>query len=361
MREVFIVSQLPPPAHGSTIMTARLIEVLREIGCETRLLDRRFSTSISEIGRPSPKKVVQAIGLILRLIRALLGGAPLCIFFLTNRPGSFVVDCLMLGLIRLRGVPIANYIHTNGYQRLAERGPFWSLLVRFALSSASHTVVLGESMVSDIRGFVDGDRITIIPNSPPSFDTVEATGKERVSTVLFYSNFIAEKGPLDFLELARAVTSVAPNVRFRMAGNDSDPVLGSVIRERAGKLGSVEIVGRVDGARRADLLRNADLLVFPSIYQFEAQPLSVLEAFAFSVPVVAYDVGGLRDIVEDGENGYLVDPGDLAAMTSRVTYLVEHNDIFRRLSAAARMRRETVHSKDAFALSWSNLIGLLRA
>ncbi len=104
------------------------------------------------------------------------------------------------------------------------------------------------------------------------------------------------------------------------------------LEEKAVRLGladSVRFAGFLDRKRLVDLYRTADVFVFAS--KTETQGLVIVEAMAAGTPAVAVHAMGVRDVVRDGENGFLVseDPGALADQAVRVA--VDH-DLARRLS-----------------------------
>ena len=85
-----------------------------------------------------------------------------------------------------------------------------------------------------------------------------------------------------------------------------------------------------------DLLRAADVFVFPS--RWEGNPLSVMEAMAAGLPVVATAVGGVPELVEDGVSGILVPNEDLEGLTAAMLRMVQHPDLREQMGRAARCR-----------------------
>ena len=83
--------------------------------------------------------------------------------------------------------------------------------------------------------------------------------------------------------------------------------------------------------------RNADVFVFPSVWN---EPLGVppIEAMASEVPVVATRGGGLKEIVEEGKTGLLVERGDASALANAILYLLQNEDLRRKMGKAARQR-----------------------
>jgi len=100
----------------------------------------------------------------------------------------------------------------------------------------------------------------------------------------------------------------------------------------------VLMLGAVDHDRMHQLLSTADLAIVPSINVMgleEATSISALEAMASGVPVVASNIGGLRDIIEDGVNGILVPPGQPLEIALAVRRLLEDDDAYRRIAENA--------------------------
>ncbi|MFQ6118111.1 MAG: glycosyltransferase, partial [Candidatus Bipolaricaulia bacterium] len=86
----------------------------------------------------------------------------------------------------------------------------------------------------------------------------------------------------------------------------------------------------------AEVLGEADLFLLPS--EQESFGLAVLEAMSCAVPVVATRVGGLPEVVRDGEDGYLVDVGDVAALAERGIKLLSDDALRERMGQQARQR-----------------------
>jgi glycosyltransferase involved in cell wall biosynthesis len=101
-----------------------------------------------------------------------------------------------------------------------------------------------------------------------------------------------------------------------------------------------------------DLLRAADVFVFPS--RWEGNPLSVMEAMAAGLPVVATAVGGVPELVEDGASGILVPNEDLHGLVAAMQRMAQNPDLREQMGHAARCRaverfdiRQTVRAYEA--------------
>jgi glycosyltransferase involved in cell wall biosynthesis len=153
------------------------------------------------------------------------------------------------------------------------------------------------------------------------------------------------KAPKDFLTLVRALAAL-PEGSFEALIVGDGPDRGAVEEEirRLGLEKRVRLAGE-----RSDvpaLLADADLFVLPS--RSEGLPVSVLEAMAAELPVVASGVGGLPELVVDGETGILVPPGAPEPLAAALGRLVEDRDLRRRFGAAGRTRAEALFDLAVF-------------
>jgi len=94
------------------------------------------------------------------------------------------------------------------------------------------------------------------------------------------------------------------------------------------------------------LLRRTDIVLAPS--RTDSLPLAVIEAMLAGRPVVAADVGGMRELLEDGHSGLLIRPEDVGGLASRLAALLDDPQTARRLGANARTTAAERFSSDRF-------------
>jgi len=149
------------------------------------------------------------------------------------------------------------------------------------------------------------------------------------------------KGVQDFIAMARRIPN--PDVRFLIAGECRDPkkFSGSYsehdLEQLMGGDARIRYIGYVKEVE--NVYHSADIVVVPSRWQ---EPLGLinLEAAACQKPVVATRVGGIPEVVHDGVNGYLVEAGDVEALTDRVSRLVNDPALRLQFGAAGRAQVE---------------------
>jgi glycosyltransferase involved in cell wall biosynthesis len=195
-----------------------------------------------------------------------------------------------------------------------------------------------------MRSGVDVNRVMYHPNS---VDPAAYTPRYQGDYVLYAGRLSHEKG---LPTLLRAIAGT--NIPLRIAGTGP---MEQVVRDIAAT-GSEPIFmeGYCDGARLQNLYRNAAFVVVPSEW-YENAPMTVLEAFAYGKPVVATRIGGIPELVMDGETGSLVDCSAPEQLRAAIGSLWQDRAAQRRMGFQARARVETTLSQ---AMRTESLIGI---
>jgi N-acetyl-alpha-D-glucosaminyl L-malate synthase BshA len=159
------------------------------------------------------------------------------------------------------------------------------------------------------------------------FPHLVASGRK---VLMHISNFRAVKRVRDVVRVFARVHAVVPSVLV-MVGDGPERVDAEDEARTLGVAGDVHFLGKIDSV--APLLAGADLFLLPS--QTESFGLSALEALACGVPVVASRVGGLPEVVRDGETGWLCEVGDVDAMASASIDVLQDPSRWQAVSTAA--------------------------
>ncbi len=237
--------------------------------------------------------------------------------------------------------------------------PHQRLLLRPMRPRASAVVAVSESQAE--RLLRDGYRpeaIRVIPSGvaddPPVRDREAVRAELDVDRDAFLAVLVAalrpEKRVAVFVEQVTAAHAAEPSIHGLVVGDGPDAA--SVTRAVARSSGAVRMVGfRADAV---DIMHAADVVCLTSVV--EALPISVLEAMSVARPVIANRVGGLPEVVEDGETGVLVSPGRPAEMALALVGLARSPARAEEMGRAGRARQQRSFSIDAMTRGYADLL-----
>ena len=195
---------------------------------------------------------------------------------------------------------------------------------------------------------IDRGKIDVIFNSV-DHERLESSGEFKnirgeyrlengVKLVGCIGRIIPQKGQKVLLSAIPGVLQRYPDAVFLIVGD-------AFLKEEAYKMELVEFIeksgmeksARLTGFRTdiGNVIQSLDLVIFPSIAP-EAFPLSVLEAMWLGKPVIASDIGGVKEIIEDGVTGVLVEPNHPEQISDRIISLFEHQEISDRIGQNAK-------------------------
>jgi glycosyltransferase involved in cell wall biosynthesis len=205
-----------------------------------------------------------------------------------------------------------------------------------ALRRARH-VFCPSSYLRDIalRWGVDPARLSVLPNPAPDVPALPSREELRAELELNGPTlaFAGRLGPQKALGVALEALAGVPEATLVVAGDGPDR---EQLEARARELGlgsRARFLGSVPRDAVLRLFRAADAAVLSSAW--ENLPHTVLEALAVGSPVIATAVGGVPEIVHEGENGLLVPPNDPVALAGAIRRLFADDDLRRRLADAA--------------------------
>ena len=165
-------------------------------------------------------------------------------------------------------------------------------------------------------------------SSPPS--PAPGSGERNI---LFNGSWIFRKGKATLVEAARILHELKFQFRFTLAATGLDEE--AVLREWPAELRSlVRVIPRFKREAEAELFRGATLFVMPSL--FEGQPLALLQAMEAGLCCITTDCCGQKDLIRNGENGFLFPPGDALAFASLIGVCLRDADLRERVGRRAR-------------------------
>jgi len=227
---------------------------------------------------------------------------------------------------RMCFVPVVLHTHGSGAKdHLGGLRGIRRLVMRFGFRSASRLVVLSESWAdfySETCG-LQRSKISILPN--PVLIPEDNPTKQIGPLLVIYTGVIGErKGSFDLIRAwATIPETVRSSCRLKIAGNGQIEEARN-LAEGLGISDTCEILGWISDAERDGLLSRGSIYVLPSFN--EGLPMGLLEAMANRMAVITTPVGGIPELVEDGENGLFVEPGDASGISKAIESLASSEE-----------------------------------
>ncbi len=262
--------------------------------------------------------------------------------------GSFTRKYILFRIASLFRVKTVIHLHGGGFQAFYQTSPASrQRRIRALFHGTDHTVVLGEHWKRFLNEELDvaPDRISIIYNAVPEPKTVERTVSDTPH-LIFVGHVLPRKGLEELIEALAAPDVQRLKWKLTIAGS-GDIAHYSQLAKEAGIEERVTFPGWLEQAELDALFHSADILVLPS--HVENQPLSVIEAMAHGLAIVATEVGTLPDMITSGKNGLLVPAKDVAALQQALEQLVSSKDRRNRLGRTARQAYQQHFSLPRYA------------
>ncbi len=179
-----------------------------------------------------------------------------------------------------------------------------------------------------------------------------STEERKRNTIIFLSRIEPRKGLTSLVEAMSLVKTKSTLIIAGQAGDEKyfEEVMSLVEKENSRGYHKIEYAGIPDDEEKVRLFRSSTVFVLPSI--FEDYGIVNLEALSCETPVIATRVGGVPEIVRDGENGLLVKPGDVSELAFAIDKILENYELGRKMGEKGR--RIVL---DEF--SWESIIGRL--
>jgi glycosyltransferase involved in cell wall biosynthesis len=255
-----------------------------------------------------------------------------------------LIDLLFLLLARLGRRRIFIHHHSFAYLNVP------TIVSRLCLHLAGQSthIVLCPRMAELLSDHyqIPAERLRVLSNAAFS-DDAPAIGDTTITSELrigFLSNLTREKGVFEFLSVANACQRKGISLAAYIAGPLSDDIREDF--EASIKDTNVRYVGAVYGCEKANFFRTIDVLVFPSSYLNEAEPVVVLEALSYGVTIICTSRGCLPSMMENG-GGIVIKENFVTTAVEELTFLSNRRDVLARRRRAARSAsyRRRAHSR----------------
>lgn len=344
-KSIFLVGPLPPPVHGFSEINRRMLTVL-----QTSASVKVFDLAPRGVRFHLLKLWIQFVGAVFHgrgrngaLYLPLSGGL------------RQFVDTSFASIALFCGYRV--FVHHHSFAYLNQQ-PFYARVVLRLLRKSVHIVLcdcMGEMLANQYA--ISSCNIRVISNAAflseieKPIQNMQRKGKLVLG---FLSNITVAKGCFDFIDLLKEAKSQGLAVEGMMAG----PVqveIKSTFDEAVRDAGCITHVGPVYGDEKNSFFSQIDVLVFPTRYANEAEPVTIWEAMQAGVPVISLSRGCISGMVTNEVGWVIQDPESFVESgLEKIRYLLLNESALQVMKTAARTK--FVNSKLLYTTNLNKLV-----
>lgn len=319
--KILLIGPLPPPIHGMSLANKMVKDGLEkdfrwEVDVVNTNTERKLGNQKSQ-GKFLISKVLLSIAQLFKGVFKILKNKYDVVYITPSQNfWGFMKYYPYFLFSKLKGFPVVIHIHGgyfgSMYKNLPERR---KRLIKKALNYVDGIIVLSESLKSMFQGIVPENKLYVCENGvEEEIIATEKEIKEKIERfkqddtirIVYLSNLMKEKGILELLKAVEILKKEGRKVHLDVAGA-IEPEIEEEIKRYFEALGdTVTYYGVVTGKKKKELLLKNYIFCLPT-KNMEGQPISILEAMANGCVIVTTKQGGIPDVVEDGENGKVLD------------------------------------------------------
>jgi glycosyltransferase involved in cell wall biosynthesis len=263
----------------------------------------------------------------------------------------------ILFILFARFLKMRIYIHHHSFSYLDHRSHLTILLTLIGGPLATHVTLCSKMALSLKKSYPDVGKVISVSNATILFYKHQKPNqyKSKLQTIGFMGNISKEKGIFDFIKLIESLENEKIEINAKLAGPFENEKTEREVRRRINQRNRIEYVGPKYGSDKKKFLTSIDILVFPTHYADEAEPLIILEAMSNCIPVIAHGRGCIPEIVHSGAGRVInpVKPFRQAALAQIKEWIAFPNYFENASISAANCFFETTMGS---AQLWENLI-----
>ena len=206
-------------------------------------------------------------------------------------------------------------------------------MIRKFINNVDCLICLSESWKLFYEENFNPKRIEILPNIIDYPNIKEKMEDKEKIRFLFLGLISKNKGIFDIIEVIKNNIDLFENKIELIIGGNGETIKLQKHIERY-KIGNiVKFVGWIKNEIKLKYLQNSDVYILPSYN--EGLPISILEAISYEKPIISTTVGGIPEVVNNNENGFLISPGNLEQIEKSMKHFIENPQDIEKFGAAS--------------------------
>ena len=250
----------------------------------------------------------------------------------TAERGSFFRKAILVRTLRKFGIKTILHHHAAEFEEFyAGLSKGKKDYVNRTLELADLNIVLSKRLINMILEKAPNAKVEVLYNAVPTYERIPRNPDAR--NVLFLGRLGRRKGTYDLFDAMKLIDNAIPKtVKFYLCGDgDIDGVKRKI--EQLGLQERILHIGWIGPEEKKRIYNDISINVLPSYN--EGLPMSILETMAYGIPSLTTAIASIPEVVFDGVNGFLVEPGDVEAIAKKLKTLICETELCHRLGENA--------------------------
>lgn len=359
-KKILFILHVPPPVHGSSLVGS-FIKNSNQINSafNSKYINLGTSKSIDEIGKNGIKKWLIYFRILTTVFRQLVAFKPNIVYIaMTAKGAGFYKDMLVLCIVKLFKAQLVIHFHNKGVSDNQNK-LLDNLLYKLVFNNTK-VILLSKYLYTDIKKYVKEEDVYYCPNGIPEMkldDDNETIKKDSVQ-LLFLSNLIESKGVYVLLDALKLLKSKNLKFTCNFVGGVGD-ITEADFKNKVDILdlqNCVNYLGKKFEKEKATIFSQSDIFIHPSYS--DCFPLVLLEASQYKLPLISTVEGAIPEIIEDGNNGFLVQKKDAIVLAEKLEILIKDESLRIALGNAAYLKYLKEYTLSTFE---NNMCSILKS
>ena len=314
--DLLLIGQTPPPYHGQAVVTGMLFEHDWP-GLDVHRLRMFYSNDIQDVGKASVGKLIILFVLIIKTWWIILRYRPKILYYPPASPNAVPVlrDIVYLGLVRWFFPKLVLHFHAGGLDQFCAQRGIFGFFAKIMYARADSAIDVNVTEPPSGKYFQAKCNLVVMNGVSVGDDNAVKVCdvQNKKFQILYVGLLCKEKGVFDLLETAKLLKELKIECEFVMVGAwKSDEVKENF--ESQASVNKVDKMfrfrGSLQGVDKWNAYAEADMFIFPTLHPTETFGMVVIEAMAYSLPIVASRWRGIPHVVGKDGCAILCDPGN---------------------------------------------------
>lgn len=344
MKKILVVGQTPPPYGGQAVMIQHLVEH-QFPNIKIYHVRMAFSRGMKDMGKLQVYKVMHLLNIVIKIYYYRICRQVDILYYPPSGPNSAVYrDMMILFPTRWMFKKTIFHFHASGLsEHLKRKNKLFRFIFKRCFFYPDVAIRLSESCPDEGKAIQAKKRV-IVPNGLPDEAVVKNEQKQMNRLNILFIGLLEEsKGELDLCKAVKILKERGIECHAKIAGEFKSAEYRRRFFEFISEndlVKNIEYIGVIRGQKKQDAFRNSDVFCFPSYFHSESFPLVLIEAMSYGLPIVATRWRGIVDMVNDGYNGYLVEPKSPEKVADRLQLLFENIELRKQIAERSRSEFE---------------------